>query len=55
MQLEQTFEPQGWGPSDPKWIDNRTILLTKKRPLTAQGEPRTASLTLDPSGNWRLE
>jgi len=55
MELEQTLEPQGWGPSDPQWLDNDTIRLTKKYPLAAQGERRTESVTLKRNGAWHFQ
>lgn len=55
MELEQTLEPQGWGPSDPIWLDNDTIKLTKNYPVTAQGGLQTTSATLKRNGKWRLQ
>jgi hypothetical protein len=55
MELEYTLEPKGWGPSDPKWIDHRTIRLTKKYPSAAPAEPSTTSLSLKADGKWHLE
>jgi hypothetical protein len=55
MEMEQTIEPQGWGPSDPKWTDNHTIRLTKKYPAAGPGEPRTESATLKRNGKWQLQ
>jgi len=55
LELEQTLELQGWGPSGPKWLDNDTIRLTKNYPVAAQGDPRTASVTLKRNGKWRLQ
>ncbi len=55
MELEQAFEPENWGPSEPTWTDNRTIRLTKNYPDPAAHESQSAVVSLARNGKWQLE
>jgi len=55
LELEQTLELEELGPSNPQWIDNRTIRLTLRDIPDARGQRRTSSAILKRNGEWRFE
>lgn len=53
--LEQTIKPQGWGPSDAKWIDNQRVRVTKNLTSEDFSTTRQAPATLILRGSrWRV-
>jgi hypothetical protein len=55
LELEQTLEPEGWGPSDPQWVDNQTIRVTKRSPQAAEGAPAKEAVIAYRDGKWKVE
>jgi hypothetical protein len=55
MELEQTLEPEDWGPSDPTWVDSQTIRVTKRYPKAEETAPEGVSVIVYRDGKWQME
>jgi hypothetical protein len=56
LELEFELSPRNWEPSDPSWVDNRTIQLRQQAPL--MGESRAFSKPVELvrlQGKWKLQ
>ncbi|HKZ03297.1 MAG TPA: hypothetical protein VI750_06505 [Pyrinomonadaceae bacterium] len=54
MVLEQTIEPNDWGPSDAEWIDNLTIRVMKNLPVSGESEAPKSDVTLRFRRRWQI-
>jgi hypothetical protein len=56
LELEQTLQPEGWGPSEATWLANDTISVTKTRPNPVEGAPAaSATLQVTNNGTWQIK
>jgi hypothetical protein len=55
LRLEFELSPEDWEPSDPRWLNNRTIQLRQQAPLMGDTRAFSRYVNLErPEGQWKL-
>lgn len=55
LELEFDLRPRDWEPTDPEWLDNRTIRLRKQAPLLGDTRAFSKTVHLTLAEKWTLE